>query len=463
MHSIAATPTPLDVARIGDVDPFHLMRSDIRSLYDFRLSTLRAQIVDASNNASVDLELDKDAAQLKLILEEPSTVEKAGDTDTAFQSMLKFTMAKGDLCCKIADDLLRKKRAADLERGIEDEGLTIDAHASVIELCSSLLRGRPKHGPRKDEAPRSPAAPSAVHQLFAATSTAPTDNEASKGTSTRLDEANFTIQKLHREISELKIANAKLAAANSQLDDSYAHVLSELEAEKDAHQASINLHEPRIRKLEEAIQASAKALSELRLNVDLITNMYKKTCDEVVEFDRNRIVIQAERDAMAKKLHDEIKKLAVVNLEIVRKDKLTMYAMGARHEALQALKDTKRQLNEMTMIRDGCNQTIAHLGETVDKLNALLQETTSAARGQTDTLAAQERRLLELQAKIDEQATAHAAALQQAGARHDEEYAKLQAKLDKTNKELVESIQDNIISFSRNVLFYADRTLFLFL
>ncbi|KDO34841.1 hypothetical protein SPRG_00902 [Saprolegnia parasitica CBS 223.65] len=147
---------------------------------------------------------------------------------------------------------------------------------------------------------------------------------------------------------------------------------------------------------------------------------------------------------MAKKLHDEIKKLAVVNLEIVRKDKLTMYAMGARHEALQALKETQRQLHEMTMVRDGCNQTIAHLGETVDKLNASLRETTSVAKGQTDALAAQEHMLLELRATIDEQATAHAATLQQAAARHDEEYTKLQAKLDKTNKELVESVQDNI-------------------
>ncbi|KDO34842.1 hypothetical protein SPRG_00903 [Saprolegnia parasitica CBS 223.65] len=132
MHSIAATPTPLDVVRFSDVDPFHLMRSDIRSLYDFRLSTLRSQILDASNTTSIDLELDKDAAQLKLILDEPSTVEKAGDADTAFQSMLKFTLAKSDLCCKIADDVLRTKRATDLERGIEDEGLTIDARASVL-------------------------------------------------------------------------------------------------------------------------------------------------------------------------------------------------------------------------------------------------------------------------------------------------------------------------------------------
>ncbi|KDO18039.1 hypothetical protein SPRG_16551 [Saprolegnia parasitica CBS 223.65] len=452
MHSIAATPTPLDVVRFGDVDPFHLMRSDIRSLYDFRLSTLRSQIVDASNTTSIDLELDKDAsvqAQLKLILDEPSTVEKAGDADTAFQSMLK---RKATCVAKLPT----------IYSGRSARRTSNAAYMKVVELCSSLLRSRPKHGSRKTEAPRSPTAPSAVHQLFAATSASPPDNEASKVTSTRLDEANFTIQKLHREISELKIANAKLAAANSQLDDSYAHVLSRFEAEKDAHQASIGLHEPRIRKLEEEIQASAKALSELRLNVDLITSMYKvhiskkqtnpqriaqKTCDEVVEFDRNRILIQAERDAMAKKLHDEIKKLAVVNLEIVRKDKLTMYAMGARHEALQALKETQRQLHEMTMVRDGCNQTIAHLGETVDKLNASLRETTS---GQTDALAAQEQMLLELRATIDEQATAHAATLQQAAARHDEEYTKLQAKLDKTNKELVESVQDNIISFSRN-------------
>ncbi|OQR97134.1 ubiquitin-like modifier-activating enzyme 5-like [Achlya hypogyna] len=363
MGSITSVPLTTET-KAGDIDPFRLLRSDIRSLYDFRLSYLRSQ----SDSNWSDVDLDRDAAQLKLILEEPATVEKAADADTAFQAMLK--------------------------------GLLRD-------------RAKKRHGPRDDVPPMSshPAPPN----LFTPTApTASADIEGSKASSLRLDEANFTIQKLHREINELKIANAKLTTSSSQLEDSYAH-------------------------LEDDIGGTAKALSELRLNVDLITNMYKKTCDEVLAFDQSRNVLLEERDVMAKKLHEQLKKVSVVNLELVRKDKLAMYAMGARHEALEALKMAKRQLGEMTVMRDECNHTIHHLGESLDKVQATLLQTTTIVKEQEEALAEKEREITELHTAMEQLKASHAASMQEMMARSDEDYAKLAAVCEKAKKDLVES------------------------
>lgn len=114
------------------------------------------------------------------------------------------------------------------------------------------------------------------------------------------DEAQLANQKLRRELAEVNATNAKLVLANSQLEDDIAHLQRRYDDEKRAHLNEKKLHIPKVQKvgiaagggvyrsvfvctlsnglawqLEEAIQTTARAFDELKLSVDLITNMYK--------------------------------------------------------------------------------------------------------------------------------------------------------------------------------------------
>lgn len=98
---------------------------------------------------------------------------------------------------------------------------------------------------------------------------------ASAGGSTTLEEAQVAVQKLRRELTERSSANAKLALANSQLEDDLAHLQHKFEDEKRAHLSGKKWFLPKLQKLEEAVLATDGAFHEVKLSVDLVTNMYK--------------------------------------------------------------------------------------------------------------------------------------------------------------------------------------------
>ncbi|OQS07420.1 NAD/FAD dependent dehydrogenase [Thraustotheca clavata] len=403
--------TPSTIVSKGDVDPFHLLRSDIRSLYDFRLSYFHSYL----NNQDNTIDFDAEAEHIKVILREPATVDKAPDAHSALKSMLKFTTTKGDLFSKIIDDMFRKKQQIDIENGIEEDMSSIDGNASLLlslELCQDFLREHPK---KRQSGYDVATPPSNNRQLFSSS----TDTEASKS-SFRLDEANFTIQKLHREINEIKITNERLTASNSQLEDNYAHILLQYEVEKKGYQESIQTYEPKIQKLEEEIKLSAAALSQLRLNVDLITNMYKKTCDEVLAFDESRAIIATERDSLARKLHAEVKKIATLNLEIERKDKLVMFAMGARHEALESLKSSRQELREITVNRDSSNTRISQLNKTIEILGEKLLQATKMYQEQEEIISQGKKTFETLCANVEQMNQAHKLDTQKLTASYEE-------------------------------------------
>lgn len=76
---------------------------------------------------------------------------------------------------------------------------------------------------------------------------------SSSKASALLDDAQLTIQKLKREVSELKGANAKLVLTNSQLEDDVAHLQRCFEDEKRAHLNSKKLHLPKAQKVRMAL------------------------------------------------------------------------------------------------------------------------------------------------------------------------------------------------------------------
>ncbi|RHY93059.1 hypothetical protein DYB37_001318 [Aphanomyces astaci] len=302
-------------------------------------------------------------ARMKEILDAPSTLDKTGgDPTVAFDTLLKvilFVMAKGDMVSKIADDFVSKKKEVDMNNGIEDE-LVLDDHSATSMLLSRDTKLFTKlldtfqmlyKESRKPSNTQTPQSGDDSGGLFASTTAA--DSEGAKGL--RMDEANFTIQKL-----------------------------------------------------EDEIRTSANALAELRLNVDLITNMYKKTCDDVVAYDKQKSVVADERDILGQKLHDEVKKISILNL---------MCAV------------LKREVSEKGAAIDTLRGNIVELQTGHEE--RMLEKTKRHEEGSS---------IIYYRFMIDDGL----------------EFDKLLVKFDKTKKELVETVQDNIISLTMYILYLFD-------
>lgn len=71
---------------------------------------------------------------------------------------------------------------------------------------------------------------------------------SSKG-ATSLEEVHFSMQKLKREILDLKAINAKLVLTNSQLEDDVKHVQLQYEGERRAHMEGKKLYLPKVQKV----------------------------------------------------------------------------------------------------------------------------------------------------------------------------------------------------------------------
>lgn len=72
---------------------------------------------------------------------------------------------------------------------------------------------------------------------------------SSSKNSALLDEVQFSMQKLKRELADLKAANTKLVLANSQLEDDITHMQHKYEEEKRAHLNGKKLHIPKVQKV----------------------------------------------------------------------------------------------------------------------------------------------------------------------------------------------------------------------
>ncbi|CAK4165390.1 unnamed protein product [Aphanomyces euteiches] len=414
-----------------DQDVYRRLRSDIRTLYSYRLTY---------TDTSIEFE-EPDALHLKEILNAP-LVDK--DSDTAYETLLRYIHAKTELMAQIAQDFTARKKQMDLDRGVEEEMCIFDDSAALllsrdtkhltklVDACESLLKEvKAKSAPTKYEA-----------AFVSVENDAATKSGLVAG---RMDEANFSIQKLQREINELKVQKAKLAATNSQLEDNFAHIQAQYDLEKKTHQANVKWYEPRIHKLEEALRVSEKSLTELRLNVDLITNMYKKTCDDVIEVEHRHSAVAEERTLLGQKLHEEIKKQSILNLELERKDKLVMYAMGARHEVIKCWKETQAALAEMTAQKDDLAEALKRAQEERTLVELKLDESNQTRRRHEEDLRVQLNVVETLRANINEMSDTHHKQVAELNRQHEAELEAVQAKLDKTKKELVETVQDNII------------------
>jgi predicted RNase H-like nuclease (RuvC/YqgF family) len=80
-----------------------------------------------------------------------------------------------------------------------------------------------------------------------------------------VEDVHFTMQKLKREVAELKSTNSKLMLTNSQLEDDLAHLQAKFEEEKRAHLNGKKWFVPKMQKVGVLFRSLRKVLKPNRV------------------------------------------------------------------------------------------------------------------------------------------------------------------------------------------------------
>ncbi|KAG6580320.1 uncharacterized protein IUM83_15082 [Phytophthora cinnamomi] len=242
-----------------------------------------------------------------------------------------------------------------------------------------------------------------------------------------VDDVHFAMQKLKREVAELKSTNSKLLLTNSQFEDDLAHLQAKFEEEKSSSE--------RKEVMEDILLSTAKAFEEVKLSVELMTNMYKHLSTTLA-------AQQDERDRVSLLLSSEIKKIAALTKESERKDRLVTLAMAARYEMVQHANRQEKLAAEACEQRNQL-ESRAHQAEAeAATLKLQLQDAFERFEDTNTTLSNAKTSIVQLQNEV--RATADAATAKEAEllAAFEKQQAAMQQKLDKTKRELMESMSE---------------------
>ncbi|KAL3674204.1 hypothetical protein V7S43_000164 [Phytophthora oleae] len=261
-----------------------------------------------------------------------------------------------------------------------------------------------------------------------------------------VEDVHFSMQKLKREVAELKTTNSKLMLNNSQLEDDMAHLQTKFDEEKRAHLNGKKWFVPKMQKLEDLMLNTSKAFEEVKLSVELMTNMYKQLNSTLALHQDGEDELKQERDRMSLLLAGEIKKIAALtkekktHFENERKDRLVTFAMAARYEMVQ-LANRQEKLATEACAQRGSLESRAQQAEAELATNKQqLEEAFERLEATNATLSSAKESIVQLQGEV--RATAKAAAAKEVEllAAFEKQQAALQQKLDKTKRELMESM-----------------------
>ncbi|KAL4155254.1 hypothetical protein KRP22_009167 [Phytophthora ramorum] len=459
------------------------LRSDLRLLQDFRVQYVRQR---GEKDPALLSANEEETKQLKAFLDKSAKKEKMGGKQEQTALVLELFEMRRDIMSRISEDLVKEKKQLDVEVG-NPEALANDGFGSATSekdalaeesiqgvylgilnvstaifalVCGYVILMQALQELQKEKRERV-TAKSRNSVIFLAEAdglggaaiepraVSPTRTSSETKSDMLVEDGHFTMQKLKREVVELKSTNSKLMLTNSQLEDDLTHIQTKFEEEKRAHLNGKKWFVPKIQKLEDLMLTTSKAFEEVKLSVELMTNMYKHLSSTLAAQQESEDELKRERDRVSLLLSGEIKKIAALTKENERKDRLVTLAMAARYEMVQ---HANRQEQ---LAKEACEQ------RTLSESRALQAEAELATRKQqledaferlqaTDsTLTSAKGSIVQLQGEV--RATSQAAAAKEAEllAAFEKQQAVLQQKLDKTKRELMESMSEMLHLDSR--------------
>lgn len=470
------------------------LRSDIRMLQEFRLGWVHARREPSKEFMAVLEKLDEEGRALSELVDRSIKAEKSGRNDAQATAVVELFEARSVLKGKISEQLIKEKKQFELEMGFPgSDSATTESEADdgkllaswdvqlYLRLAQGLLDQQQeiKARIRSGIVPGGDGAPSAAldqSQGIPATADnelvsknldgfagiavlAPTGQPAppatsrkssisnppsSTGSGASLDEVNLALQKLRREHGDLKHIHAKLSMANAQLEDDLAHLQRKYEDEKRAHMNEKKWYVPKIQKLEETVLTTAKAFEALKLNVELLTNMYKALRQTVATHELEETELKEERDRVSLLLSEEIKKVALLSKENVRKDKLVMIAMSARHEMCALAKHCESQMKTLEKAKLSAEHRARENAEELTVSRYQLENAYSRFEATDQALQAAKATIERQQNEMEVCIQAAQAKEVEMKAYYEKETLQLQQRADKAKRELMDAMSQNL-------------------
>mmetsp|Transcript_3259 Transcript_3259/g.6066 ORF Transcript_3259/g.6066 Transcript_3259/m.6066 type:complete len:506 (-) Transcript_3259:2206-3723(-) len=230
--------------------------------------------------------------------------------------------------------------------------------------------------------------------------------------------------KVQHELSESQKRSTSLILENGQLRDTLSKARSDLNKARYKHSKETAWFQPKLATLEEMVITTATAFDHMSMDVELLTGMYTKLCDQVVGQEDNVKLLRDERDLLSDKLRKLIKLMQDVRTENRRKEKIINALMATRHEMTKTVKDSKLKMirleNEASVSEKSCKEK--------DNIIAEIEDDRVQLRG---ALQASEVQVLEMQNEIFKLREANSAG-------QGEELARIE-ELEKENQELKQS------------------------
>ncbi|KAE9017471.1 hypothetical protein PF010_g7058 [Phytophthora fragariae] len=442
------------------------LRSDLRLLQDFRVRYFRQS---GEKDPALLSAIEEETKQLKAFIDKNVKKEKMGGKQEQSPLALELFEMRREITSRISEDLLKEKKQLDVEVGnpealandsLGNNGPTEkDALASwdtqlYISFSPALEELQKEKRERLAAKSRNSVVSIAGAEGFSALVTesravSPTRPNSEAKSDITVEDVHFAMQKLKREVVELKSTNLKLLLTNSQLEDDLAHLQAKFEEEKRAHLNGKKWFVPKMQKLEDLILSTAKAFEEVKLSVELMTNMYKHLTSTLATQQEGEDELKRERDQVSLLLSSEIKKIAALTKENERKDRLVTLAMAARYEMVQHAnrqeKLAKEACEQRNQLESRAHQAEAELATHMQQL----QDTIERFEATNSMLSNAKISIVQLQGEV--RATTEAAATKESEllAAFEKQQAALQQKLDKTKHELMESMSEMLNLDSR--------------
>ncbi|KAE8899656.1 hypothetical protein PF003_g16611 [Phytophthora fragariae] len=433
------------------------LRSDLRLLQDFRVRYFRQS---GEKDPALLSAIEEETKQLKAFIDKNVKKEKMGGKQEQSPLALELFEMRREITSRISEDLLKEKKQLDVEVGnpeaLANDSLGNNGPTEKDALASwdtqLYISFSPVHFAVGDGAleelqkekrerlaakSRNSVVSIAGAEGFSALVTesravSPTRPNSEAKSDITVEDVHFAMQKLKREVVELKSTNLKLLLTNSQLEDDLAHLQAKFEEEKRAHLNGKKWFVPKMQKLEDLILSTAKAFEEVKLSVELMTNMYKHLTSTLATQQEGEDELKRERDQ-----------------ENERKDRLVTLAMAARYEMVQHAnrqeKLAKEACEQRNQLESRAHQAEAELATHMQQL----QDTIERFEATNSMLSNAKISIVQLQGEV--RATTEAAATKESEllAAFEKQQAALQQKLDKTKHELMESMSEMLNLDSR--------------
>ncbi|TMW56253.1 hypothetical protein Poli38472_008901 [Pythium oligandrum] len=474
-------PADLKTSEEDDGAKLRCLRSDLRLLQEFRLAYLHSKGIDASNTA-----IDTEMKQVSDLVELSSKKEKSGGKEVQTPLIVQLFEARRELTSKISEDVVKDTKQFELDAGISeltgattrtDRDLLASWDAQLyVELVQAMLDLQKELKDRftspfvsgvrtgqnvlstQDEysstsmATGSSGSERSAHETledhdYRRQSIQPStfsggDNKSKAAVMS--DEVHLTLQKLRREYADLKHTHAKVLLTNSQLGDDIAHLQRKYEDEKRAHMNEKKWYVPKIQKLEETVVTTSKALEELKLNVELITNMYKTLSQTLSTHVDEENELKDERDRITALLAHEIKKVAMLTKDGERKDCLVTIAMAARLEMCELAKRCEQNMLVMEKEKNIAVEKAKQLEDELAVTRLQLESAYSRLEATDNALRAAKTTIERMQHEMDVCLSAAQTKQDELKAYYDKEMSMLQQRFDKTKRELLDTMSQNL-------------------